>query len=346
METTIYLGKKASGFVLSSLLALGILFLTGCKKNETGPTEILVDSLSMTSFVVNGTLVAGNSTTITVPAGTIVETKWISNADSVRALVGTESFVKKGSDNLTSILTVNTSASFKFYKNGNFKESQISIVVFSPGQKPVVKHFFADTVVVEKGGCVKLSWELKFASETVLSRIPFGSTAVKSTVNSVDSITVYLTEGTLFTITGKNQYGEVESSITVTVVDLPQSTPLKNLLTSGPFNETAFEIQCSSGSAWQPGTILPGDLLIRYIFTDSGDLYVKKGDTTLSACKYTVSEIDSTLVMGDLTYKIIFYTSDNKSMKWEKHNAICFTCPGNVAENVVETYSAMISKKK
>ena len=49
--------------------------------------------------------------------------------------------------------------------------------------------------------------------------------------------------------------------------------------------------------------------------------------------------------MGDLVYKIISHV--NTVMEWEWHNAICYTCPenGNVAENIVETYSTATTKK-
>ena len=202
MKTSIYTGKERPGAVLSTILALCILFTMGCKKKDTDPV-LPQNPVELTyNLSPNDTIIKkGNNATY----------RYSSNADSIIVFANGERLEKLPNVNGKIIFSPNQNTYFlwKFYKNGTYKTENVLVTVNDLTVPPPTIFLTSNPSNTDAGGVVIIRIIGAHFNSIVSPEMP--------EVHDTGSYPVTVNQTTTFHATANGDGGTKTGEVTVVV---------------------------------------------------------------------------------------------------------------------------------
>jgi hypothetical protein len=186
-------------------------------------------------------------------------------------------------------------------------------VVPPPPEKPVI--LLLDSARVPSGTSYNIALVIKNAL-SVSSDIP-GLTGTTGGIFPTGS----LTHDTVFHVSASNEVGTTVDSIIIFVDPPPLPTPLLDAIRKYPWANVSASWKCDESDSWQDLIILPSWLAIKFVYGTDGQWRAYRfGNLIGSPCFYSIVESDSTLILGDLIFKIDYLI--DTLMVLERQNSV------------------------
>ena len=308
----------ATSLAFFSLIVL-LITMPGCKKDQTTPEPVTPPAKLQILYV-------HISPDTIIPGGTVSVDVKIRNAKKIELKVnGVSRMLLDSVDTKPLLLQTTSLVSVEITGNDNsFEKRESNVVVSNTTNNPTI-HLTATPNPRDGSGDVIITITASHF-DYITTNVPGG--------NIPGTFHVSLNQTTTFY--GEAHKGNLKSadSLTVVVNQSPAPTPLLDAVVKNPFSETDSKWKCSEGDSWQPATIPPEDLAVKWVFSRDGKWKAYRYGSEIAHCDFIIDEIDSTMLLGEIHYKI--HRIDT-IMILERQNDVPYSlCPDGLAYGLEE----------
>ncbi len=320
-------GEMPSGIVvLRGFLVLCVLFTMGCKKtpiDETSPSK-LSHNVTFDKH--------------TVPIGDSITVGWTSNSDSRYVLINNQKTTLTTPNGIKRFAITQNSFFVFYFTLANITETEEDTVALLTSNEPEMKISFVPNRAAF-GSIASITVTTKHVKSVVSDLQGFSGIGGTFQTPPLFSTTVYH-----FTATGEN--GKIiTQNITIPVDPQIILTPVLDRVSANPWMRKSANWKCSGGDSWQDLTLFPSDTTIKYVFYKNGDFKMFQYGSQIGVpCTYTINELDSSMILGDLHYKIHLYDT---GMSLERQNDVPnSSCDDGLAYQLDNYIATTLFKKK